>query len=102
MRKQKYTKFEMWDEVHSPIETIYEKDQGFELYLQKGVFHYPSGITEIGYRFIRRKPNGKLQLALNQACIPSLSMARELIDEAQKVGWGNELTPEERYSGGGN
>lgn len=97
MEEQKCTWFELQDEISRPIETLYEKDRGFVLYLQKGVYHYPSGITEIGYRFIRRRPNGKLQYARNQACIPSLSVIQELIDEAQRVGWGNDLIPEERY-----
>lgn len=97
MVKRKYTWFELQDEISRPIETLYEKDYGFALYLQRGVYHYPSGITEIGYRFIRRRPDGKLQYARNQACIPSLNIMQELIDEARKAGWGNDLAPEERY-----
>lgn len=97
MKKRKYAWFEVQNEVHRPIETLYEEDHWFELYLQKGIYHYPSGITEIGYRFIRRRPDGKLQYARNQACIPSPGMAQELIDEAKKAGWASDLSPEDRY-----
>jgi len=44
---------------------------------------------ERGYRFIWRRPNGKLQVARGQACISSLDTAEELIDEARTAGWGD-------------
>jgi hypothetical protein len=42
-----------------------------------------------GYRFIWRRPNGSLQAAMGQACIPSLAAARRLMNEAEQRGWGH-------------
>ena len=41
-----------------------------------------------GYRFIWRTPEGKLQPARGQARIPSIKIAKELMDYAIAEGWG--------------
>ncbi len=46
--------------------------------------------VQYGYRFIWRRPNdGSLQAARGQARIPSIAVARKLMDEAEKGGWGD-------------
>jgi hypothetical protein len=45
---------------------------------------------EEGYRFIwRRAKTGNLQAARGQTRIPSLAVARELMETADKEGWGH-------------
>lgn len=46
---------------------------------------------ENGYRFIWRKPDGKLQGARGQARIPSTSDILYLVGVSIKEGWGNKL-----------
>jgi hypothetical protein len=43
--------------------------------------------TDIGYRFIWRYPNGKLQPARGQARIPSKNELEVLTSKATQVGW---------------
>jgi hypothetical protein len=43
-----------------------------------------------GYRFVwRRKEDGSIQAARGQARIPNYRVAKELMDAAEKSGWGN-------------
>lgn len=46
------------------------------------------GRIQNGYRFIWRRDDGSLQAARGQARIPSAKVARALMDEADKQGWG--------------
>lgn len=73
---------------------------GTQLCLQKCVFRYGSGIKELGYRFIRRLPSGDYNPRGGQACIPTLAMARKLIDMMEeKFGIDEQAEwPEGRYS----
>ena len=50
---------------------------------------YGNGEMQEGYRFIWRRPSGSLQAARGQARIPSINIARELIEAAEAAGWGN-------------
>jgi hypothetical protein len=50
---------------------------------------YLDGALEEGYRFIWRRPDGSLQAARGQARIPSIEIARKLMDKAVAEGWGN-------------
>lgn len=63
-------------------------EDGFKLCLQWVRYNYENGEVEEGYRFIWRYPNGNLQPARGQARIPSLALARELMDKAVAAGWG--------------
>src|SRR5690348_1148573 len=49
---------------------------------------YGDGNMEQGYRFIWRRPDGSLQAARGQARIPSIEVARKLMDKAIEEGWG--------------
>ena len=75
-------------------------EPGTRLCLQKCVFRYESGIEELGYRFIRYLPNRKTNPCRGQACIPTLAMARKLIDMMEeKFGIDEQAEwPEGRYS----
>ena len=82
-------------EVSCAIEDIGEYGEaGTELWLQKCVFHYDSGIVEQGYRFIRRSPKSGVHPSRGQTCIPTIAMARKLLDMMEKkMEW-----PDGRYS----
>jgi hypothetical protein len=43
---------------------------------------------EEGYRFIWRRPDSSLQAARGQARIPSIEVARGLMQRAEEEGWG--------------
>lgn len=46
--------------------------------------------VQYGYRFVwRRKEDGSIQAARGQARIPSFTCAKELMDNAEKAGWGD-------------
>lgn len=53
------------------------------------LYVYDDGSSENGYRFIWRRPNGKLQPARGQARIPSIEQATALMDIAKNKGWGD-------------
>lgn len=82
-------------EVSCVIEDIAEYGEpGTELCLQKYIYHYESGIIERGYRFIRRSPKGGVHPSRGQTCIPTIAMARKLLDMMEKkMEW-----PDGRYS----
>ncbi|GEM_PF-1775995 len=81
--------FEKEHEVCTPL----GKD-GYQLCLQWACYKYDSeanDFPENGYRFIWRKPpNGNLMATRGQARIPSLAVAKMLIELAELKGWGNE------------
>lgn len=90
-KNESKTYVEVLHEVHREIcDVAHEEDKGFELYFEECVYHYSSGITEHGYRFIRRKPNGRMQSARGQACIPTIKMIHELLQDAENEGWGHD------------
>ena len=61
---------------------------GGKLCFQHVRYVYDDGTLQMGYRFIWRHPDGKLQGARGQARIPSLKAARLLMEKAEKAGWG--------------
>ncbi|MDQ0208941.1 hypothetical protein [Alkalicoccobacillus murimartini] len=72
-------------------ETAINKDKigtNWVLCLQFCRYVYDNGDLQEGYRFIWRKPDGKLQAARGQARIPKLSDASKLMEKAQAEGWG--------------
>ena len=62
---------------------------GWTLCFQHVRYVYDNGTDQMGYRFIWRFPDGKLQGARGQARIPSLKVARLLMEKAEKAGWGD-------------
>ena len=66
------------------------------LCLQWGIYSYSNGFEERGYRFIYRKPDGKL-LSRGQARIPSLTDASALMTRARSEGWGDFTDGQEQY-----
>ena len=63
-------------------------DSEWRLCFQNCVYNYDDGSTQIGYRFIWRRPNGTLQAARGQARIPSISLMLKLVSQAMSEGWG--------------
>jgi hypothetical protein len=52
-------------------------------------YHYDDDHTQLGYRFIWRRPNGNLQAGRAQARLPSIAEAESLIAKAKAEGWGD-------------
>ena len=67
------------------------RDSDWKLCFQYCRYEYgrEEGGEENGYRFIWRRPNGKLQGARGQARIPSLADIQYLTGLAIAQGWGN-------------
>lgn len=59
----------------------------WNLCFQKVTYYYNNGDKQDGYRFIWRRPDGKLQAARGQARIESYEQMHELIDLAKKEGF---------------
>jgi hypothetical protein len=66
--------------------------EGWKFCLQWVRYFYDDGGVEEGYRFIWRRPDGSLQAARGQARIPSFSIMRQLMSEAEQAGWGHFVT----------
>jgi hypothetical protein len=60
-------------------------------------YNYGDGSQESGYRFIWKKPDGKLQAARGQARLPSIKLAEEMLEQAKREGWGFEGEPKSNY-----
>mgnify|MGYP000977597172 CR=1 FL=1 len=76
--------------VYVENEVTYSLKNEWTLCLQKCKYIHGNGDVEEGYRFIWKDPDGKLQAHRGQARIPSLAIAKKLIEEAINAGWGNE------------
>jgi hypothetical protein len=70
-------------------EVSHAYSSGWSLNFQRVRYHYEDGSFHDGYRFIWRWPAGALQPARGQARLPSLAVIRDLIDQAERAGWGN-------------
>lgn len=57
------------------------------LCFQKVNYHFEDGSSKKGFRFIWRRPNGKLQAARGQARIESYEQMMSLIESARKQGF---------------
>ena len=64
-------------------------DEGWTLCFQWCRYIYGNGHMQRGYRFIWRRPDDSLKAARGQARIPSIAAAKELMDRAEKAGWGD-------------
>ena len=61
---------------------------GWTLCLQWAQYNYDDGSpSQMGYRFIYRRPNGSLQAAMGQARVPSAAVMFDLIHKATEAGW---------------
>ena len=66
--------------------------EGWILCFQWCLYVYDDGKSQKGYRFIWRRPRAMgrtLQAARGQARIPSIEIAKNLIAQAEKEGWGH-------------
>ncbi|SIQ53014.1 hypothetical protein [Pontibacter lucknowensis] len=59
----------------------------WQLCFQWGTYIYDDNTTQTGYRFIWRRPDGKLQAARGQARIPAAEDLFQLIKLATTEGW---------------
>jgi hypothetical protein len=77
--------FEIWP----GREVVRERPEGdgWLLCLQYGELVYPDGARQRGYRFMWRKPDGKLNPVLGGAIIPSSDMLLDLVRMAARDGW---------------
>ncbi|MGG0465248.1 hypothetical protein [Priestia aryabhattai] len=66
------------------------------LCLQWCKYIYNDGASQMGFRFIWRRPDGSLQAARGQARIPNLEIANSLIEKAMKLGWGHNSSSNEK------
>lgn len=70
-------------------EVIEYPEGDWRLCFQRVRYIYDDGLIQEGYRFIWRRPTGQLQGARGQARIPSLNVARGLMNRAEQEGWGH-------------
>jgi hypothetical protein len=79
-------------ETTARVQVIHEAVHGapdaWHLCFQQCRYIYDNGKMDEGYRFIWRRPDGSLQAARGQARIPSIKVARELMEQAEQSGWG--------------
>ena len=73
--------------VKKEKEVCIDYPNGWKLCFQKCTYYYSKTCTDIGYRFIWRYPNGKLQPARGQARIPSKNELEVLTSKATQEGW---------------
>ena len=75
----------------NPHEVCYTQEDWnkYTLYFQHCKYHYSNGESQVGYRFIWKRPDGTLQAARGQTRIPSVSILLHLVSEAMKAGWGH-------------
>jgi hypothetical protein len=79
-------------QVIEQVEEDFREPDGWVLWLQWCLYVFDNGESKNGYRFIWRRPQsegGSLQAARGQARIPSLKVAKDLIDKAVAAGWGS-------------
>ncbi len=69
------------------IDSVEQKHGDWTLCFQFCVYDYGDGKKDNGYRFIWKKPDGKLQAARGQARIPDMGSIMDLIESATKMGW---------------
>lgn len=62
---------------------------GWRLWLQWGEYRYSDGHSQMGYRFIWKRPDGSLQAGRGQARLPSFLEIEKLMAAAKAAGWGD-------------
>ena len=83
--------------VHVLKSTEKKQTSGWTLCFQWCSYNYGNGVQESGYRFIWKRPDGKLQAARGQARIPTITLAEEMLEQAKREGWGFEGEPKSEY-----
>lgn len=73
--------------VKSHHEVSERFSNGWTLCFQSCTYNYDDDLTETGYRFIWRRPDGTLQAARGQARIPTADVLQQLLDKANAAGW---------------
>jgi len=81
-----------WIEVHNEVRG--PVGRGWQLCFQSCTYHYPPDerpenvdSDQGGYRFIWRRPDGRLSATRGQARIPDPDHLLDLLREAQREGW---------------
>ena len=74
-----------------------KEPNGWELLFQWCQYVYEDGTSEYGYRFIWRKPDGKLLPARGQARLESIERIEKLIQKAKDEGWGDYVADGDGY-----
>ncbi|MFJ5692109.1 hypothetical protein [Providencia stuartii] len=69
------------------IDSVEDKHGDWTLCFQYCVYDYGDNTKDYGYRFIWKKPDGKLQAARGQARIPDIDTITRLIEKAKRLGW---------------
>ena len=59
----------------------------WQLHFQWCEYLYDDGTSQLGYRFIWRRPDGSLQAARGQVRIPGVNSISELTELARNAGW---------------
>ena len=83
--------------VHVLKSTEKKMPSGWSFCFQWCSYNYGDGNQESGYRFIWKRPDGKLQAARGQARIPNIALAQEMLEQAKRDGWGFEGEPKSDY-----
>jgi hypothetical protein len=76
--------------VHAEVRDNQDHSSGWQLCFQQCTYHYDDPAnhpSQVGYRFIWRRPNGNLQAARGQARIPDAATLERLTEAAKLAGW---------------
>jgi hypothetical protein len=68
-------------------EVTADEPNDWQLCFQWCEYIYDDDSTELGYRFIWRRPDGSLQAARGQARIPDVNSINQLMELARVAGW---------------
>ena len=68
---------------------------GWRLWFQWCEYCYDDGHSQMGYRFIWRRPDKSLQAGRGQARLPSFVEIEKLLAKAKAAGWGHHTDGEE-------
>jgi hypothetical protein len=81
-----------WIEIHDEIRGSI--DRGWQLCFQRCTYHYPPDerpenveSDQSGFRFIWRRPDGKLSATRGQARLPDADQTLDLLHQAHREGW---------------
>lgn len=74
------------------------KKSDWKLCFQWCIYQYGDGSSHKGYRFIWRRPDGRLQPARGQARLPSIADIEKLTEMARVAGWGGNVGEDEGHA----
>lgn len=78
-------------EIFNEVGSKWTVSGGWRLCFQWCEYQYDDGTSQKGYRFIWRRPNGHLQAGRAQCRLPSIAIAMELVEEARRQGWADNV-----------